>query len=92
MPSAVILANPLETSPRWDAGAVASHRRPPQTSALLDGPMFRNARLYRFTGPWPESEQAVGEALSAAGFATLPDRSPSKRWASKLRRRNPQMP
>jgi recombination associated protein RdgC len=30
--------------------------------------MFRNARLYRFTGPWPASEEAVSAALSAASF------------------------
>ena len=30
--------------------------------------MFRNVRFYRLLGPWPESEAAVAEALSAATF------------------------
>ena len=57
--------------------------------------MFRNARLYRFTGPWPESEEAVGEALSAAGFQpcgpfteqTLGFEAPALELADALSRR-----
>lgn len=30
--------------------------------------MFKNVRLYRLTGAWPESEQELTEALSAASF------------------------
>jgi len=31
--------------------------------------MFRNLRLYRFEGDWPESEEALSERLAAAPFA-----------------------
>ncbi len=31
--------------------------------------MFRNARLYRLYGPWPESEAELSEALAQAAFA-----------------------
>ena len=30
--------------------------------------MFKNVRFYRLTGPWPESEQELTEALSTASF------------------------
>jgi len=30
--------------------------------------MFKNARFYRLTGPWPETETALSEALSGARF------------------------
>lgn len=30
--------------------------------------MFKNARFYRLTTPWPDSEQTLSEALAAAGF------------------------
>jgi recombination associated protein RdgC len=31
--------------------------------------MFKNARFYRLTGPWPDSETALSDALSGASFA-----------------------
>ncbi len=30
--------------------------------------MFRNVRLYRFEGPWPDSEERLSEALETAAF------------------------